>query len=434
MASLPLTGIRVLDMTVVWSGPTVTMLLSDLGAEVIRIDNPWLFPSSTRGMVARPNQGQMATMGPLGSAYPDGDAGEYPWDRHAMFNWHARGKRLVTLDLRQPSGREVFLRLAGVADVFVENNNVATLGLLGLDWETLHAANPRLILLRMPPAGIGGPYSSYLGFGAHFEAVAGITAVRGYRDSDPSTTTSVFQMDPAAGSTGAFAVMAALRRRQRTGEGELVVLPQVENEMNHIGEMFMDAAANGNENPPLGNRDRNAVQGVYPCRGVDQWLAVTVATYAHWRGLVEAMARPAWALDEKFATAEGRMAAHDEIDAGVSSWTAELEAFEAFHALQARGVPAGPLMNEAAVFYDSHIRARGFFRELDSEHAGRHEYPGHQWSWSGPPMRWEPVHGMGQDNEYVYRELLGMSQEEYDALDAEGHLARGYLKSDGSLL
>ena len=119
MADLPLTGIRVLDMTVVWSGPTVTMLLSDLGAEVIRIDNPWMFPSSTRGMVARPTPGQMATMGPLGSAYPDGDPAEQPWDRHAMFNWHARGKRLATLDMRQPSGREVFLRLAAASDVFV---------------------------------------------------------------------------------------------------------------------------------------------------------------------------------------------------------------------------------------------------------------------------------------------------------------------------
>lgn len=434
MAHLPLDGVRVLDMTVVWSGPTVTMLLSDLGAEVIRVDNPWLYPSSTRGFAPRPSAGQIAAMGAMGTAYPDKDPGEFPWDRHAMFNWHARGKRMVTLDLRAESGREMFLRLAKISDVFVENNNITTLSNLGIDWDVLHEANPRLVLLRMPPMGTNGAYVRYLGFGAHFEAVAGITAVRGYRNADPSSTTTVFQMDPAAGSVGAFAVMAALRRRERTGQGELIVLPQVENEMNHIGEMYIDAAANGNEGAPLGNRDRNAVQGVYPCLGEDQWVAITIATDAQWQGLVEAMAHPAWVADAKFATADGRMAAHDEIDEHLAEWTSQLTSYEAFHVLQGHQVPAGPLDNEAAAFYDPHIRARGFFREVDSLHAGRYEQPGHQWQWTGPDMRWDPVPGMGQDNEYVYRQLLGLSEEEYSSLDADGHLANGYLNSDGSLM
>lgn len=431
---LPLDGVRVLDMTVVWSGPNVTMLLSDLGAEVIRADNPWLFPSSTRGLAARPNPAQMAAMGPMGTAYPDKDPGEFPWDRAAMFNWHARGKRLATLDLRKESGRETFLRLVKTADVFVENNNPSVLESLGIDWDVLHEANPKLVLLRMPPVGLDGPYSSFLGFGAHFEAVSGITAVRGYREADPSTTTSVFQMDPTAGSTGTFAVMAALRRRERTGVGELVVLPQVENEMNHIGEMYIDAAANGNETAPLGNRDRNAIQSVHPCQGDDQWVAVTVASDEQWEGLVAAMARPAWALDERFATGHGRIEAQDEIDAKITEWTRKLSAYEVFHALQAHGVPSGPVLNEAAAFYDPHIRARGFFRELDACHAGRHEYPGHQWQWSGPDLQWLPVSGMGRDNEYVYREVLGLSEDEYARLDSEGHLANGYLNNDGTLM
>lgn len=429
---LPLDGVRVLDMTVVWSGPNVTMLLSDLGADVIRVDNPWIFPSSTRGLAARPNPAQMAAMGPMGTAYPDKDPGEFPWDRAAMFNWHARGKRLATLDLRKDSGREVFLRLIKAVDVFVENNNPAVLQSLGIDWDVLHEANPKLVVLRMPPAGLEGPYSTYLGFGAHFEAVAGITAVRGYREADPSTTTSVFQMDPTAGSTGAFAVMAALRRRERTGQGELVVLPQVENEMNHIGEMFIDAAANGNENAPMGNRDRNAIQGVYRCQGEDQWVAISVSTEEEWAGLVKAMANPAWALDETFATAEGRLGSHDQIDTNISQWTSKLSAYEVFHALQSQGVPAGPVLNEAGAFYDPHIRARGFFQELDSLRAGRHQYPGHQWKWTGPDLRWLPISGMGGDNEFVYRELLGMSDEEYAQIEADGHLANGYLNPDGS--
>ena len=432
---LPLEGVRVLDMTVVWSGPTVTMLLSDLGAEVIRVDNPWMFPSSTKGVVARPTPAQLPSMGFMGAAYPDGDPGLRPWNRHAMYVWHARGKRMMTLDLRQPSGRDIFLRLAETADVFVENNSVSVLGNLGIDWDTLHARNPRLILLRMPPLGVDGPYSGYLGLGAHFEAVAGVTAVRGYRNSDPTTTTSVFQMDPVAGSTGTWAVMAALRRRERTGQGELIELPQVENEMNHLGEIFIDAAANGNPNPPLGNRNLNrAPQGLYPTIGPDEWLTISVGDDAEWARLVEVIGRPAWATDPRLATFAGRVAAHDEIDAGLAAWTSQLGCYEAFHALASHGVTASPVWAEAEAFHDPHLRARGFFRSLTNPEIGTYDFPGHQWTWTGPALRWEPVHPMGADNDYVYKDLLGVSDEEYVKLEADGHIARDYFGPDGQPL
>lgn len=432
MAHLPLEGLRVLDITVVWSGPTVTMLLSDLGAEVIRVDNPWLFPSSTRGLVARPTEAQMTMMGTMGRAYPDGKPDERPQDRHAMFNWHARGKKLMTLDLRKESGREIFIELAKTADVFVENNNVAVLGNLGIDWDTLHAANPRLILLRMPPAGIGAPYSSYLGFGAHFEAFSGITAVRGYADTAPATTTSVFQMDPAAGSIGAFAVMAALRRREKTGQGEIVVLPQVENEMNHIGEMFIDAAANGYDNPPLTNRDRNFVQGAYPTSEDDRFVTITIRDDDEWARAVEAMGDPGWATDDRFSTQAGRLAAQDDIDAAIADWTRSRTRQEVFTTLQSAGVPAGPIMLEDDVFADPHVKARGFLRENTGSATGTHLYPGHQWKWNGPDMKWEPIGGLGMDNEYVYKEVLGFSDEQYAQAELDGHIATTYLDPAGN--
>ena len=432
MAHLPLEGIRVLDLTVVWSGPTVTLLLSDLGAEVIRVDNPWLFPSSTRGLVARPTEAQMTMMGTMGRAYPDGEPGDSPHNRHAMFNWHARGKKLMTLNLGKESGRDIFIELAKTADVFVENNNVAVLGNLGIDWETLHAANPKLILLRMPPAGIGAPYSSYLGFGAHFEAFSGVTAVRGYADSAPATTTSVFQMDPASGSVGAFAVMAALRRRQKTGQGELVVLPQVENEMNHIGEMFIDAAANGNDNPPLTNRDRNFVQGAYPTSEDDRFVTITIRDDDEWRRAVEAMGNPEWAADDRFATQAGRLAAQDDIDPAIADWTRSLTRQEVFTTLQGVGVPAGPVMLEDDVFADPHVKARGFLRENTGVSTGTHLHPGHFWKWSGPEMKWEQISGLGLDNEYVYKEILGFSDEQYAQVERDGHIATSYLDPAGN--
>jgi crotonobetainyl-CoA:carnitine CoA-transferase CaiB-like acyl-CoA transferase len=432
MAHLPLAGLRVLDMTVVWSGPTVTMGLSDLGAEVVRVDNPWLFPSSTRGMVPRPTPPQMAMMGTMGSAYPDLETGEFPWDRHAMFNWHARGKKMMTLDLRQESGHEIFLKLVAKADIFVENNNVSVLDHLGINFDVLHKVNPRLILLRMPPAGVGAPYSTYLGFGAHFEAFSGITAVRGYADSAPATTTSVFQMDPAAGSVGVFAVLAAVRRREKTGEGEQIVLPQVENEMNHIGEMFIDAASTGNPSAPMTNRDRNFVQGVYPSNEDDRFVSITIRTDAEWASAVGVMGNPAWAADPRFATQEGRLAAQDDIDAGIAEWTRQRTRNETFHAMQAVGVPAGPLMLEDDIYADPHVKARGFFRENTAVHAGTHVYPNHQWKWDGPAMKWEPISGLGQDNDYIYKDVLGFSDEEYAKAQSEGHIASAYLKPDGT--
>lgn len=432
MAHLPLKGLRVLDLTVVWSGPTVTLLLSDLGAEVIRVDNPWLFPSSTRGLVARPTEAQMTMMGTMGRAYPDGQPDEAPHNRHAMFNWHARGKKMMTLNLGKESGREIFIELAKTADVFVENNNVAVLGSLGIDWETLHAANPRLILLRMPPAGIGAPYSSYLGFGAHFEAFSGITAVRGYAESAPATTTSVFQMDPAAGSVGAFAVMAALRRREKTGEGEMIVLPQVENEMNHIGEMFIDAGANGYDNPPLTNRDRNFVQGAYPTSETDRFVTITIRDDDEWRRAVDVMGLGALAADSRFATQAGRLAAQDDIDAAIANWTGSRTRQDVFTALQAVRVPAGPIMLEDDVFADPHVKARGFLRENTGVSTGTHVYPGHLWKWNGPDMKWDPIGGLGMDNEYVYKKVLGYSDEQYAQVERDGHIATSYLDPAGN--
>ncbi|HET7719230.1 MAG TPA: CoA transferase, partial [Acidimicrobiales bacterium] len=171
---LPLEGVRVLDLTVVWAGPYVTMLLGDLGAEVIRVDNPWLFPSSTKGFAPRLTKELADALGALAGAFPEGDPGEDPWNRHAMFNCHARNKRIVTLDLAKPSGVETFLKLAEISDVVVENNAANVVDKLGIGWDALHARNPRLSMLRMPPMGLFGPYHDYVGFGAHFEALSGL--------------------------------------------------------------------------------------------------------------------------------------------------------------------------------------------------------------------------------------------------------------------
>ncbi|MDH4364164.1 MAG: CoA transferase, partial [Acidimicrobiia bacterium] len=429
---LPLAGIRVLDLTVVWAGPYCTMQLGDLGAEVIRLDNPWYFPTATRGAVPRPVP-PLDHLGPVWGGYPDGIPGERPWNQVCAFTNHARGKLGATANLGSPDGRELALRLIERCDVLVENNAATTLEKLGLDWGTLHRRNPRLVLVRMPSLGNWGPASGYVGFGAHVEAMVGLTAIRGYPDIDPTNQDATYHMDPATGTMAAFAVQAVLRRRERTGVGELVELAQAETLMHHIGEYLVEADLTGVEHERLGNRHPwRAPQGCYRCQGDDAWAVLSVGSDEEWAGLVRAMGGPSWAHDPRFADAAGRRAHHDELDERIGAWTTGLDRHEVVAWLQAEGVPAGPVLHESELLADHHLRARGFFRPNSSPDMPTYDHPNHLWRWDGPPMAWGPLGRLGADNDYVWRTVVGLSDDEYAAMAAAGHLSCDYLQPDGT--
>ena len=431
--SLPFEGVRIIDFTVVWAGPAATMHLGDLGAEIIRVDNPYVFPPATRGNGPRPDPALLVDFGPLGGSYPDLDTSGRPWNKHGMWSAQARNKKSCTLDIRRPEGLDAFLRLVDNCDVLVENNSVATLDKLGIGWDVLHGRNPNLIVMRMPPMSLSGPYADYVGFGASFEALCGLTAIRGYRDGDPSTTTAAFHMDPASGATGAFAIMCALRRRAETGVGELIEFAQSENMMQHIGEYFIDADRTGRRHGPAGNRHiSRAPQGCYRCAGEDRWVVISVGTDAEWAGLCRAMGRPDLATNRAFASEADRRANHDELDDIIAAWTETLDNRVVFDLCQAEGVPAGPVLDEADAYADPHLAARGFFRPQGSEDIGTWDFPGHQWRWTGPDMAWGPICRLGDHNRYLLTEVAGLSDAEYDELDAAGHLSLDYLQPDGT--
>lgn len=426
-ASLPLDGVRVLDLTVVWAGPLCTTLLSDLGAEVIRLDNPNLFPTATRGAVVRPAPGREADLGQVWGRFPGGEAGDRPWNRVSAFVAHARNKLGATLDLRTPLGRETFLELVDESDVVVENNSIRVLPSIGLDPDTLLARNPRLVTVRMPSLGLTGPYAGYIGFGAHMEALTGLSSLRGYPDLDPTSLDPTYFMDPASGVAAAFAVLCALRRRRSTGRGETIELAQAENLMNYIGEYLVDASLTGEPHECHGNRHpHRAPQGVYPCAGNDRWVALSVADDAGWAALVEAIGSPPWACDEALGTEAGRRAAHDRIDEGLVAWTSSRSVDDVVAACGRAGVAASGVYDEADLFADAHLRARGFFRSNGSTDVPDIEFPGHLWRWDGPPLRWDPLNVMGRDNDHVFRTVLGKSDAEIDDLVTDGHWSDGY--------
>ena len=430
---LPLEDVRVLDLTMVWAGPYTTMLLGDLGADVIRVEDARLY-NGTRGALPRPPREQLDALGWL-CAYPDDEPGERPWNRNAFFNIHARNKRSATVNLIRPEGREAFLRLVEQSDVLVENNAVGVMDKLGLSWEELHQRNDQLIVLRMPALGLSGPRSSYVGFGTNFEALCGLTSIRGYTDGDQTLTGPVYYMDTASGAAGAFAVLAALRRRRASGTRELVELAQGENMLSLIGEYLIDAGRRGEALPPPGNRHlTDAPQGAYPCSGPDRWVVLSVDGDAAWAGLKRAMGSPAWADDERFATAAGRRHHHDELDEHLARWTAPLDRWEVTRVLQAEGVIAGPVLDDADVAGDPHLRARGFFRPNGSDEVGWHDYPSHLWRWDGPEMRHDGLCPFGGANDDVWRQVVGLDEAELAALTADGHLLDHFVDGSGNPL
>lgn len=426
---LPLEGIRVLDMTVVWAGPYSTMQLGDMGAEVIRVENTQFFQASSRGNMARPKKEVVQKMGFLGGCYPDLDPGEHPWNRNAIFNSHSRNKLSVTVDVRKPEGKEIFKQLVAISDVLVENNAAGVLDRLGLGYEELAKVNPRFIMVSASGMGATGPYSHFHGWGNHFEDLSGHTWLRGYADSDPSTTTGSVLSDAAAGAGIAIAVLMALHYRNRTGKGQYIDMSQSENLVPYFGEAVMDYVLNGNIQGTLGNRSpREAPQGAYRCAGDDNWIAITVADDEEWQALCRYMGRNDLAADEGLANVAGRQARHDELDAIINAFTRDKDHIELFHELQRAGVTAGAILNEREAYADPQLRSRDFFFRIEHPEAGTHDYPGPLWKMSKTPVKAPPRHPplLGQDNEYVYKTLLKVSDEEYARLEAEGHIGTAY--------
>jgi crotonobetainyl-CoA:carnitine CoA-transferase CaiB-like acyl-CoA transferase len=427
---LPLEGIRVLDITLVWSGPAATRLLGELGAEVIRVESCRRFPSSTRGPSPDPEQARRAqASNPAGQTlgYPNNDPGPDPYNRFGPFILNAVNKLSCTMELDTPEGRRAFHALVRQSDVLVENNHLAGAESIGLTWEELSAVNPRLILVRMAPFGLSGPYAPALGFGTHFESITGIRALRAYPDAEWGEAGATYHMDDTSASGVVFAVLAALMHRDRTGRGQLVEFPQVENMMQGVGEAYLDAAMNGRTPPPTGNRHPRVLQGCYPCRGEDAWIAIRIATDAEWEALVDAMGRPAWAADPRWEDVAGRLAHQDDIDRYLAAWTRAYDKTELFHLLARHGVPAAPVATAADVLADPHLQARGFWRPMTHPAAGTYRYPGPVARWSRVAWRWErPAPRLGEHNEYVYRTLLGYTAEELADLERRGLVGTRY--------
>jgi crotonobetainyl-CoA:carnitine CoA-transferase CaiB-like acyl-CoA transferase len=425
--ALPLAGVRVIDMTAAWAGPFVTMLLADLGAEVIRMENPSVFPPSTKGFQPRPSLPPdiltASGYGQLAEGRPD-----RPYNRQSMNNSISRNKLSCTIDIRRPEGRELFLRLIDISDVFIESFKSTSLDSMGIYPDALEARNPRLVIARVPAVGLNGMWSKWTGFGQNFDALSGLIAHSGHRGSTPTEAPLTMHMDSATGPAAAFAILGALHYRDVVGRSQLVEVCQLENVIQHLGEFYLDLQT-GQEHERLGNRHPwRAPQGLYRCG--ERWLALSVGDDDEWIAMASVMGQPVLARDPRFATRDMRQAHHDELDVIIAEWAARQDVLDAFHRLQGAGIPAGPLLDEEHFSEDPNTVARGWLRPLRTTDVGTHLHPGHPYS--GLDQVWRRGSpGLGEDNEYVYKELLGVTDKEFEHYRSIKILSEDYLDKTG---
>ena len=429
---LPLEGIRIADFTNACSGPYGTMMLADFGAEVIRVESLQYFPNSTRGTTPRPSKALMSTGSRLVVAYVDGEPGEKPWNRHAMFNCHARNKMSMTVNVRTPEGLDVMKRLVQKSDAVVDNYSAGVMDRMGMSYEVLRSWKQDIVVMQMPAFGLSGPYMKTRSFGIGVEGLCGFTSLRGYADDlQYQHIPSVVHMDTTGGAGSAFALLVALHDRDRTGEGQFIEFPQAENMLPNLGEFLLDAQMNQRQYGPMGNHHpRMAPHNVYPCNAPASWVAIAVADDAEWQRLCHALGWPSWAMDSRYHTLMGRLTCQDEIDNALAEWTRQRTPQEAAQHLQAYQVTAGPVLSAAAAFQDPQLRDRGFFEPLTHPEAGTHEYPGVLWKMSHTPAHLRtPPCCLGEHNDYVYGTLLGYTAEEIQSLTEAGHIGDTYVEA-----
>ncbi len=406
-----LDGVRVLDLTRVWSGPLAGRILADLGAEVIHIT----------GRVTVIGADYPPELAKILAVFPDNDPGERPWNRTSSNNDFHRNKLGITLELNTPEGIDIFKRLVKVSDVVLENYSPRVMPNFGLDYPVLTRINPAVILCSMPGYGATGPYRDWVSYGTNLDPASGLASLMGYPGQEAHMSGNAYP-DPAAALHAAGAILTALFHQRRTGRGQYIDLSQAESATCLLGEAVLGYALNGKIPPRLGNRHPfRAPQGCYKCKGHDKWVVVAVFTDEEWKSLCQVMDKPDLAYDPRFADSSSRYENHDTLDELIEAWTSRYTHLEAMQLLQEAGVPAGAVLNAAELLANEHLNERGFFVEIDHPEVGPRKYTALPIKFSRTPAKpGRPAPCLGEHNEYVLSKILGLSKEEIAQLEAKG--------------
>lgn len=395
-----LEGIRVVDFAWAWAGAQATSILALLGAEVIkiesmrRIDHSRVFSLTTGQWFDEP-------------------------DRSAIFNDMNLGKLSANIDLSHPEGVDLVKKLVKISDVVVQNMRPGKIDDLGLGYDVLRQIKPDIIMLSSSARGDTGPEREYIGYAPLFSAISGFAHISGYEDEDPIRLSG--EIDLLSATSSAFAVLAALVHKQQTGEGQFVDLSSTEATSVFMGEVFMDYCMNDRVQTRHGNKDPfMAPHNVYRCKGEDKWVSIAVANDDEFKSLSLVIGHPEWATDERFADSFTRWHNQAELDKLIESWTINHRHTEVTSMLQEVGVASAPSCNSEDLWNDEHLRDRGFWAEVDHPLLGKKSVIAPVWKLSETPLEVNcPAPLFGEHNQYVFGDLLGLSDAEIQRLKEE---------------
>jgi len=397
-----LQGVKVADFTWNIAGPLATKLLAAYGAEVIRIEG----------------QSKPDTVRLTAEPFKDGIPG---LNRSSFFNKWNVGKYSVALNLAYPKGVEIAKRLVAWADIVIENFSGGVMERLGLSYEQLMKVKSDIIMLSSCMMGQTGPSATLPGFGWNLTALSGFFHITGWPDREPVAPDGP-HTDFIASRLNALAILAALDYRRRTGKGQYIDMSQYENSIHFMAPLILDYTVNQRLANRMGNRCPYAApHNVYRCRGIDRWCAIAVLTDKEWESFGKVIGSPNWISDPKFITLMARKENEVELDKLVEEWTVNKSAEEVMSMMQAVGVAAGVVeTGEDLLEHDPQLKYRHSFWELDHPEIGKHHVPGPHFllSKSSYEMRRAPL--LGEQNNYVCKEILGLSDEEITELVIDG--------------
>lgn len=399
---MPLEGIRVADFSWVQAGPWVGRFFANYGAEVIKIE-------STRRV-------DWARAVPGGPASADGKH-----RRGALFTNFNTDKLGITLNLGSSKGKEVAKRLVAKSDVVCENFRAGFMDSVGLGYDELKKIKPDIILISMPVFGKTGPRRTFAGYGTGIQAAAGLNAISGFPGREPAINVALSDMGPNP-THAMVAALSALHYRHRTGRGQYIELPQFESALAWMEATILDYTVNGRIRKTEGNRSPNtAPYGIYQCLGEDRWCAIAVCTEEQWKAFCEVIEKPVLVNDEKFSTLQSRKENENELDRLIAEWTLRKTPKEVMQAMQARKVPAGVVQTgEDLLLNDEQVREMRNFVELDHPD-GKALCEGVAITFSETPGRVRTAGpSMGEHNEHVYGQILGMTEDEINECYVEG--------------
>jgi crotonobetainyl-CoA:carnitine CoA-transferase CaiB-like acyl-CoA transferase len=409
MPGLPLSGVRVVDFTWLGAGPYTTRTLADHGAEVIRVES-----------------GKRIDRLRILPPFRDKTRGDSV-NRSGYFADRNSNKLSVTVNLKHPGAADLILRLVAQSDIVASNFTPGTLDGLGLGYQACQTVRPDIIYLEMGMQGVDGPDASQVGYGQTVCALTGLYHLSGLPGRIPTGTGTNYPDHVAAPTHAAFAVLAALRHRRRTGEGQFIDIAQTETMISLLGPAVLDYTVNGRVEQPQGNlAEYAAPHGVYPCRGDDRWLALSVGTDQQWRTLLDELDAAELAQDERFGTLPARHRNHAALDEELAARTRACDGYELTARLQERGVPAAVVQNyQDLVDGDPQLRHRGHFAVLDHPEMGPSVYnsPPFTLSGAGQPVMRAPAPLLGQHTRQVCAELLGLDDAAIDELTSAGVLS-----------